>query len=228
MFVFFGKTLCVRGGWLEETRVVPVNTLKVLLHRGKAKKARTAKGLRNDALYTYESLSQRFHNPIEHHLGLDPYGESKIIPFSKFLKYHESVALFFVSKGTIVHAIKDLSNATIIYKQNSIATAHSITKVPEVIVTNVKTVAKKCKYYLKKHPFKKFPNHKNYQLYNNTCSLLIFELLRFSLKNFHDFNFSTALQNRIQPNLACSTDNSIRLLPCLYRTSIYVRSPPVV
>ena len=95
MFEYYGNTLCVQGGWLEETGVVSVNALKVMLHRGKIKKARTARGLGNYALYVYESLPQRFRNNIEHDLGLDPYAQSKIIPFSKYLKYDETAAAFF-------------------------------------------------------------------------------------------------------------------------------------
>lgn len=95
MFEYYQNTLCVQANWLDEIGVIKANTLKVLAHRGKVKKARSAHGLGNYSLYIYESLPQRFRNIIEHDLQIDPYKESKVIPFSSYLKYDENAAAFF-------------------------------------------------------------------------------------------------------------------------------------
>tara|TARA_R110002033_G_scaffold84007_1_gene134756 strand:+ start:359 stop:2398 length:2040 start_codon:yes stop_codon:yes gene_type:complete len=97
MFEYYDNTLCVQGSWLDEVGVVSFNSLKVLSHRGKIKKARAARGLGNYALYIYESLPQRFRNIIEHDLQIDPYAEIKTIDFSKYLKYDENAAAFFAN-----------------------------------------------------------------------------------------------------------------------------------
>ncbi len=95
MFEYYGNTLCVRANWLDENGIISTNFLKVLTYRGKIKKARCGRGLGNYALYVYETLPQRFRNIIEHDLGLDPYAESKVISFVKYLKYDENAAAFF-------------------------------------------------------------------------------------------------------------------------------------
>ena len=95
MFEYYENTLCVRGSWLSDRGVTSLNQLKVLCHRGKVKKARSARGLGNYALYIYESLPQRFRNVIEHDLQIDPYEESRTIKFEKFLKQDENAAAFF-------------------------------------------------------------------------------------------------------------------------------------
>ena len=93
MFEYYGNTLCVQGNWLDKTGVISVNSLKVMCHRGRIKKARSARGLGNYALYIYESLPQRFRTIIEHDLGLDPYEQSKVIPFAKYLKQDENIEI---------------------------------------------------------------------------------------------------------------------------------------
>ncbi len=95
MFEYFGNTLCVQANWLDEVGVTSMSNLKYLYHSGKVKKARTARGLGNYALYIYESLPQRFRNVIEHDLQIDPYEQSKTINFAKYLKYDENAAAFF-------------------------------------------------------------------------------------------------------------------------------------
>lgn len=97
MFEYYENTLCVRGSWLQETGIVSMSNLKFLNCKGKIKKARSARGLGNYALYIYESLPQRFRNIIEHDLQIDPYEESKTIDFSKYLKYDENAAAFFAN-----------------------------------------------------------------------------------------------------------------------------------
>ena len=95
MFEYYENTLCVQGNWLDEIGVISINTLKVMCHRGKIKKARSGRGLGCYALYIYESLPQRFRNIIEHDLQIDPYEESKTIPFSTYLKHDENAIAFF-------------------------------------------------------------------------------------------------------------------------------------
>jgi len=97
MFEYYGNTLCVRANWLDETGITSISNLKFLVHKGKIKKARSGRGLGNYALYIYDSLPQRFRNIIEHDLQIDPYEESKTIPFSRYLKYDENVAAFFAN-----------------------------------------------------------------------------------------------------------------------------------
>lgn len=95
MFEYYNNTLCVQANWLDEAGIVTINSLKILSHRGKIKKARSGRGLGNYALYIYDSLPQRFRNIIEHDLGIDPYQEIKTISFTRYLKSDESAAAFF-------------------------------------------------------------------------------------------------------------------------------------
>lgn len=97
MFEYYDNALCVRANWLDEAGVASLSNLKFLSHKGKIKKARAARGLGNYALYIYESLPHRFRTIIEHDLGLDPYEESKTIPFAKYLKQDENAAAFFAN-----------------------------------------------------------------------------------------------------------------------------------
>lgn len=95
MFEYYGNTLCVKGTWLDQIGVVSASYQQNLIAKGKIKKARSARGLGNYALYIYESLPQRFRDTIEHDLGIDPYEKSKTIQFSRYLKYDENAAAFF-------------------------------------------------------------------------------------------------------------------------------------
>ncbi len=95
MFEYYGNSLCVRGSWLSKLGVISSSYQQNLISERKLKKARSGRGLGNYSLYIYESLPQRFRTVIEHDLGLDPYEESKTIPFAKYLKYDENAAAFF-------------------------------------------------------------------------------------------------------------------------------------
>ncbi|CAA0247742.1 conserved hypothetical protein [Tenacibaculum maritimum] len=95
MFEYYGNTLCVRANWLDERGITSLANLRKLLQREKIKRSKYGGGLGGYAWYIYESLPQRFRNIIEHDLGIDPYEESKVIPFAKYLKYDENAAAFF-------------------------------------------------------------------------------------------------------------------------------------
>ncbi|MGV4413840.1 hypothetical protein [Chryseobacterium sp. T1] len=95
MFEYYNNTLCVKGNSLAELGVVTLSSLKVLTHRGKIKKARSARGLGSCALYVYSSLPDRFKNIIEHELGINPYEESSVIKFSDYLKSDETALAYF-------------------------------------------------------------------------------------------------------------------------------------
>ncbi|MEX6627539.1 hypothetical protein [Tenacibaculum salmonis] len=97
MFEYYGNTLCVQAHWLDKEGIISISNLKFLTHKGKVKKARSARGLGNYALYIYESLPQRFRNVIEHDLGIDPYEESKNIAFAPYLKHDVNASAFFAN-----------------------------------------------------------------------------------------------------------------------------------
>jgi hypothetical protein len=97
MFEYHQNTLCVRANWLNEVGVISSSYLQNLKSKGKVKRAKHGGGLGGYAWYIYESLPQRFRNVIEHDLQIDPYEQSKVIPFSKFLKYDENAAAFFAN-----------------------------------------------------------------------------------------------------------------------------------
>lgn len=95
MFEYYNNTLCVKGNWLSSEGVVSATNLKFLAHTGKIKKARSARGLGNCALYIYASLPERFKNIIEHDLGINPYEQKSTINFSEFLKSSETALAYF-------------------------------------------------------------------------------------------------------------------------------------
>lgn len=95
MFEYYNNTLCIKGNSLAEIGVTTLSSLKVLAHRGKIKKARSARGLGSCALYVYSTLPERFKNIIEHELGIDPYEESSVIKLSDYLKPDETALAYF-------------------------------------------------------------------------------------------------------------------------------------
>ena len=95
MFEYYGNTLCVRANWLDKEGIVSLANLRKLLERENVKRSKYGGGLGGYAWYIYESLPQRFRDVIEHDLQIDPYEESKVIPFSKYLKQDENAAAFF-------------------------------------------------------------------------------------------------------------------------------------
>jgi hypothetical protein len=97
MFEYYGNTLCVRANWLDEVGVISSSNIQNLKSQGKIKRAKYGGGLGGYAWYIYESLPQRFRTVIEHDLGLDPYAQSKVIPFAQYLKYDENAAAFFAN-----------------------------------------------------------------------------------------------------------------------------------
>lgn len=97
MFEYHRNTLCVRANWLEEVGIVSSSYLQNLKSQGKVKRAKYGGGLGGYAWYIYESLPQRFRTTIEHDLGIDPYEESKTIPFDRYLKSDENAAAFFAN-----------------------------------------------------------------------------------------------------------------------------------
>lgn len=95
MFEYYENTLCVRASWLDEIGVISKSYIQNLKSQGKVRRAKSGGGLGGYAWYVYESLPQRFRNVIEHDLGIDPYEESKVIKFERYLKYDENAIAFF-------------------------------------------------------------------------------------------------------------------------------------
>ena len=95
MFEYYNNTLCVKGKWLDEAGVVSQESLKKLSQRGKIKKARSAGGLGNCALYVYSTLPERFKAIIEHDLGINPYEKSSYISLSDYLEINQEAVAYF-------------------------------------------------------------------------------------------------------------------------------------
>jgi hypothetical protein len=130
MFEYHQNTLCVRANWLNEVGVISSSYIQNLKSQGKVKKAKGGGGLGGYAWYIYESLPQRFRDVIEHDLQIDPYEESKVIPFAKYLKYDENAAAFFsnyeledgrfLSEASLEAVNEYAANANVLYAINTI------------------------------------------------------------------------------------------------------------
>ncbi|AUS06451.1 hypothetical protein [Pseudotamlana carrageenivorans] len=167
MFEYYNNTLCVQGGWLDEAGIITQNALKVLLYRGKVKKARSGRGLGNYALYVYESLPQRFRNIIEHDLQIDPYKESKTIKFAKYLKFDENASAFFsnyeledgryLSEANMEAVKTYTANAEVFYTirllHNKITTANPKINKGELWERFTKSIHNLSKEIKKRYPF---------------------------------------------------------------------------
>ncbi|WP_373942621.1 hypothetical protein OEG92_05320 [Polaribacter sejongensis] len=95
MFEYYGNALCVRANWLDKIGVISLANMRKLFERDQVKRSKNGGGLGGYAWYIYESLPQRFRDIIEHDLQIDPYEESKVIDFAKYLKHDENAAAFF-------------------------------------------------------------------------------------------------------------------------------------
>ena len=97
IFDYYNDKLCVYANWLtDNNRIISKSNYKYLLHTKKELKSeRTARGLGNYALISYDSIPERFKLRIKEFLGGNPYDLYKGHWFERYLAPSAEINEFF-------------------------------------------------------------------------------------------------------------------------------------